>query len=572
MTRSRKSSTQTKTNHNSYGALEDRRMLAVFIVDTIADTNTDTTDGLISLREAVQAANTNTAFGDAAAGDADGDFIRFSAALAGQTITLSLGQIDISDNVFVQGGASNISISGTGNNRFFSVNTSELVAFSNLTFTGGLATTGGAISSVGTGTTLISGATFTNNRASGLGGGAVYNANGNMFLISSTFANNSATSATGSGGAAYMASGLIYTNGSTFTSNFANQSGGAIQAVNGSFFAIDIQVGTSGLGNAAGPTSSANPGDGGGLHASGTATVTISGGEFIDNQAAQNGGGLWIGSEASLFLRAAALVEGNEATGAIEGNGGGGVYLDGGAMYVNSANIQTNFASGAEASGGGIFVNGGIARLNNSTVDANATRRSGGGIYVSEGFLLLNSTDVTANDVGTTYTSTTGYGGGIYVDGTTNVVVNDGNVANNTALTEGGGIWAGADSQLFLRNTANISFNRLSSANSSGGGIYTGGYLQALDSFFQLNESETQGGGLFLTGSATARINNNNFTRNVTGNLGAGIYNNGFMFVTNSIFNGNVAGVNGGAFFSSAAATTLKANLTFSGNLPNNNN
>ena len=53
-------------------------MATDYVVDTDAD-GIDDTDGLISLREAIMAANTDTAVGDAPAGEPDGDTISFDA-------------------------------------------------------------------------------------------------------------------------------------------------------------------------------------------------------------------------------------------------------------------------------------------------------------------------------------------------------------------------------------------------------------------------------------------------------------------------------------------------------------
>jgi hypothetical protein len=64
-------------------------------------------DAKISLREAITAANTNAAFGDAAAGQADftggpsGDTITFAASLDGQTITLGGVELTITDRQLV---------------------------------------------------------------------------------------------------------------------------------------------------------------------------------------------------------------------------------------------------------------------------------------------------------------------------------------------------------------------------------------------------------------------------------------------------------------------------------------
>ena len=49
----------------TYESLEARSLLATFTVTTAEDTNTDVSDGMVSLREAVIAANTNASFGGA---------------------------------------------------------------------------------------------------------------------------------------------------------------------------------------------------------------------------------------------------------------------------------------------------------------------------------------------------------------------------------------------------------------------------------------------------------------------------------------------------------------------------
>src|SRR5436309_6008173 len=67
--------------------LEDRCLPTVYLVNTIADTVA--ADGKLSLREALQAANTNAAVFEAAAGQGGGVVDRITFALpAGSTITL----------------------------------------------------------------------------------------------------------------------------------------------------------------------------------------------------------------------------------------------------------------------------------------------------------------------------------------------------------------------------------------------------------------------------------------------------------------------------------------------------
>ena len=70
--------------------LEDRRMLTTFLVDSLDDVVAE--DGVITLREAIEAANTNAAIGDAVAGsDTETDQITFKADLfAGGPATIGL--------------------------------------------------------------------------------------------------------------------------------------------------------------------------------------------------------------------------------------------------------------------------------------------------------------------------------------------------------------------------------------------------------------------------------------------------------------------------------------------------
>ena len=78
----------TFTHRLAVGALEDRRMLAIITVNSTLD-GAPAADGDLTLREAVIAANTNTATGDALAGDAGLDEIRFAIPGAGpHTITI----------------------------------------------------------------------------------------------------------------------------------------------------------------------------------------------------------------------------------------------------------------------------------------------------------------------------------------------------------------------------------------------------------------------------------------------------------------------------------------------------
>lgn len=93
--------------------LEDRTLLTAYIVDTLDDTVS--ADGKLSLREAIEAANTNAAVNEAAAGETGGavDSITFDASLSGGTITLGGTRLNVTDSLSIAGlGASQLAISG----------------------------------------------------------------------------------------------------------------------------------------------------------------------------------------------------------------------------------------------------------------------------------------------------------------------------------------------------------------------------------------------------------------------------------------------------------------------------
>jgi hypothetical protein len=101
-------------------ALEDKRLLAVITVTSFADNTTF--DGLITLREAIGAANANIAVGDAPAGNGT-DTIRFSQSVFNvpRTIDIALGgQFEISEALMIEGpGKDLLTIDGNNASRLF---------------------------------------------------------------------------------------------------------------------------------------------------------------------------------------------------------------------------------------------------------------------------------------------------------------------------------------------------------------------------------------------------------------------------------------------------------------------
>jgi len=187
-------------------------------VNTIADESN--TDGDCSLREAIEAANTNTAVDGCAAGsDTEQDAILFAV---GDKATIILGsQLVITDDagLLIDGQTAKTTLSGNNLVRVFQVDSGAKLTLNNLTVANGNAATpgspgiGGGILNVGTLT--VSNSTFSGNIA-GLGGGIYNQPSGTLTVSNSTISGNSANFVGG-----IYNQGTLTVNNSTISSNTA---------------------------------------------------------------------------------------------------------------------------------------------------------------------------------------------------------------------------------------------------------------------------------------------------------------------------------------------------------------
>ncbi len=159
-------------------SLETRALLSTLVVSNNDDSGTG------SLRQAIADA-------------ASGDTIAFAHSLRGQTITLTSGELDITQSIAIDGlGANQLAVSGGGNSEVFNVSSGTTVTISGLTITGGSANQGGGISNAGNLT--LDDDVVTNNQAAGpvattLGdGGGIYNS-GTLALDGSAVTDNLAS-------------------------------------------------------------------------------------------------------------------------------------------------------------------------------------------------------------------------------------------------------------------------------------------------------------------------------------------------------------------------------------------
>ncbi len=478
-------------------SLEARRLLTTYLVDTVADTIAD--DGFVSLREAVQAANTNAASGDAAAGEPGSiatDTIRFSPSLGNATILLTGDELEVSDSVnIVRGDASSITIDAGGLSRVFNIGVDAgVVSLRDLTITGGSADIGGGILVSGPGRLTLDQIDILNNIATGSaatqGGGGIFNDGGTLTILGGSMVGNVASGVSGSGGGLFSASGDVIIRDTVIQNNSANRAGGGIELGVGSLLLSDVMLGGLSVnqGNIAGPAGSASPGNGGGFHVTGDGgitptTVTISGGSVFNNVAATEGGGLWNQSNVTMTVTGGTEIAGNRAGGNLNTQGGGGVFNNGGSLILSDVFVFNNATTGVSGGGGAVATRGGIVSIDYSLIagnfsaggsgsgggilaldtaqvtvvdteiSGNVASRAGGGIEIatspsSRNALTLIGVELSGNNAGVVDDEATaaapGNGGGLHVTGPANVSIADSLVSDNVAANEGGGLWNGS--------------------------------------------------------------------------------------------------------------------------------
>ena|GEM_PF-4381356 len=402
-----------------FEAMESRLLLSgtVYVVDSLQDTTT--VDGMVTLREAIAAANANLPVGDAEAGSGAGvDTVTFdqvaleAEALAadynwtiddGLRIVLEGEQLEISDDLTILGlGQDMLTIDADGRSRVFHIAGSFMeTAISHLTITGGsLSGDGGGIYQQ-SGTLTLSNIIVSDNEARY--GGGIYGYHSTITLYSSTVSDNSASS---DGGGIYGYNSSMSLTSSIVSGNTASyRAGGVLNS--GGLGKLTLTY-TDVLENTAFD-------NGGGI--CGAATLTYS--SVSDNTSNRRGGGFYVYSSNELKLTNS-IVSGNTSL-----YDGGAIHSEGVVTLTNST-MSGNSSSFSSSDGGGMYNNDGSALLVNSVVSGNTSARNGGGIYSSRGGLTLRNTTVAGN--------TAAYlGGGIYC-------YNDGAVLVNTivALNRGG--------------------------------------------------------------------------------------------------------------------------------------
>jgi CSLREA domain-containing protein len=320
-------------------------------------TNLDTFPGdhLCSLREAILAANTDTAVDACPAGNGADTLIlpagEYILSLAGINENAALtGDLDITEDLIITGaGSGATTINANLIDRLFHIISPSTVEISGVTITLGKADLGGGI--LNTGTLTLTDTAFNDNNATN-GGGGIYNS-GTATISTSAFSGNSAD----------LGGGIYNTGGGTMTITNSTVSGNTVTD------------------------------DGGGIVNEHTLTLTDS---TVSGNVALFGGGIYNASnvDSGTLTVTNSTLSGNSTTG-----DGGGVFNSETAIFINST-LSGNNANG---DGGGIY-NIGTAKLHNVTIATNAADSDadglgdGGGVFVSAtGTLNLGNSLIAKN-------------------------------------------------------------------------------------------------------------------------------------------------------------------------------
>lgn len=538
-------------------SLEDRRMLATFIVG--ANTDAD-------LRGAINSANSNAGL----------DTIVFQNA---GSILLTSGELVISEGLEIRGPtAGGITIDAQQNSRIFNfTDTMGDLILENLTLQNGRDTSnlffsigGGAVRFASSDTLTLDNTTITGSSTVGddAGGGGIFS-EGNLTLIDSTISHNTTQGDLAHGGGIYVHNGDVSLTNSTVNDNatvIAVSFGGGIYAAHGNVTLTNSTVSAN--------STSGISGFGGGIFA-GDGNVSLSDSTVSGNTTLgpfAHGGGILAGGDVSLMDRS--FVIDNIGTG-----NGGGIYSPNGHVYSDDASRVASNRSGF--SGGGIFAGrvtltsnslvlgniseggggGGIFSFGDvdvlmSLVVGNMSDGDGGGIFAGTGTVrLLSSSSVEANST----TSNGARGGGIATTSGAVFLEANSRVNRNINVGNGSNIGGGISTVSGPISVSDGSFVNGNMTSNEGGGIHTSsGTITVTSSTVSSNSTSGPGGGIF-SGSMPVEIISSTISGNSSfESFGGGIYNNdGNVNLTNSTISGNTAADGGGGIFSNGGNLSL---------------
>ncbi|MDY6784628.1 MAG: CHAT domain-containing protein [Cyanobacteriota bacterium] len=517
------------------GVLANYNETLALLTVTSAEDNT-TLDGLVTMREAILAANNDANTGDVIGAGAFGnDEIRFDPETFDGTqgaIILTAGQLDIDTNngdLTISGAfeASNVVVDGNNTFRVFNITGNGETTFDSLTIrNGNVVGKGGGINNTGTATVTVSNSTISGNIANDRGGGIF--SSGTVAVTDSKISDNITNGSWSYGGGIYSRDEVVVSN-SIISGNIATLDGGGGIYSRGSVEIADNSIIS---GNTAGF-------NGGGIRSEGG--VRIDNSIISGNAANQRGGGIF--SQGSVEITNNSIISGNTAS-----SDGGGVF-SASSVIVRQSTILENTGQ----RGGGIYSQG-DGTVTNSAILGNRANNRGGGLF-SSGAVMANNSEIARNSASS--------GGGIWSGGA--IAIADSTISGNRVNSNGGGMRGStitATSSTISGNTAE-----------NGGGIWSGGAIAIENSTLSGNRANSSGGGISSQGNGS--IVNSTITENIADANGNSVGNGGGILgetsgtttiaLSNTILSGNID--RGGEAPDASAGGT--GTVSFNGNANN---
>lgn len=289
------------------------------------------------------------------------------------------------------------------------------------------------------GAMTLNGGTITRMSLSGSNMGAITVDGGSFTMGNGELSSISASSSANCGAVYVKNGGKFAMNGGKITGcMFKNQYSGAVALANGTMTMTDGTI----SGNTASEYNAA-----GGVLVNGTSSLAMSGGTIADNTA-KRGGGVCV-RENGTFTMSGGTISGNSTA-------------------VDSDTIQL-----PNAGGGGVFVEDNASfEMTNGTITGNKTNGMGGAVATA----VLSENDTVGGGRfhmtgGTISDNTASCGGGVYSwSGRDRVVLEGGNIVNNTAHRQGGGVYVSHAPWSITIKNALITAN---TAAIQGGGIWS---------------------------------------------------------------------------------------------------
>ncbi len=547
--------------------------------------------------------------------------------MSGATITLTSGELGISNNVTIDGSAlaSQVTVSGGGTSRVFNITGGSSVTLNSLTIANGNApsNSGGGIYMQTSGAVTVTNSLFYNNRAGS--GAGIFDQAGRLTVSNTTFDQNIASLA--AGGGIYVGgtgSSIATVSNSTFSGNSGDAGGGIF---NGWFANLTLRNSTF-SGNIA------TAGSGGGLFVDDQGTASLSNNIFANSTASSDcyrdtGNSVvstnnLVETDASAPNSCAPAVTGDPLLSAL-GNYGGATQTF--ALLPGSPAINAGDSATCAGLPGGNLDQRGKARVGacdiGSFESGGFTLSLGGGnnqsTTVNTAFATRLQVNVASNAAPAepvnggqvTFAGPLSGAGVTPITQTATIVSSTANVTATANATVGGpytvsananGSTGGVNFSLTNLPACSTPITVTSNADSGAGtlrqallDVCAGGTINFANPVMSgatitLTSGELViGKNLTIDGSALASpisISGNNAVRvfmvnsGVTANLiglriingyasgtsGAGIYNAGVLMVSNSTLSGNNTTNGGAGIWNLSSGTLLVSNSTFSGN------